>query len=168
MAGTSREYWLAAEAAAVKLVPALAARGLTFGVAESCSGGRVASAITAVPGASDVFPGGVVSYTNNFKQAVLGVSASTLATAGPVSEQCAAEMARGLRRLANCDWVASITGIAGPGGGSVEAPVGLVYFAWLGPEDRLTLSRQVFGGSREEIQWQAACFCLGGLEALIK
>jgi PncC family amidohydrolase len=163
----ARQYELAAEEAASRLIGRLAAGGLTLGLAESCTGGRVASAITAVSGASAVFLGAVVAYANSVKQRVLGVEARIIEEHGAVSEQCAQAMSRGARKALGGDWAIAVTGIAGPGGGSAEKPVGLVYFAWAGPEAASQSARQHFSGTREEVQLQAVCFALGGLEALL-
>lgn len=100
---------------------------LTIATAESCTGGLVSERITQIPGASEIFGCGVCSYANEIKQRVLGVSEETLAKYGAVSEQTAEEMARGVRKLAHADIGISTTGIAGPGGGTPEKPVGLVY-----------------------------------------
>lgn len=105
----------------------LSQRGLTLAVAESCTGGLLGDHITDVAGSSAWFLGGVQSYADAVKRALLGVSAGTLATEGAVSAQCAREMARGARRLLSADLALSITGIAGPGGGSAEKPVGLTF-----------------------------------------
>jgi PncC family amidohydrolase len=105
----------------------LRARGLTLAVAESCTGGLLGDLITDIPGSSDYFLGGVLSYSNQVKQGLLGVQAETLATQGAVSAQCAAEMAQGVRRLVQSDVALSVTGIAGPGGGSADKPTGLTY-----------------------------------------
>lgn len=102
-------------------------RGLTLAVAESCTGGLLGDHITDVPGSSDYFLGGVLSYSNQVKHQLLGVQAETLAVHGAVSAQCAAEMAQGVRRLVGSDVAVSITGIAGPGGGSDGKPKGLTY-----------------------------------------
>jgi len=93
-------------------------RGLTFATAESCTGGLVAERITALPGASKVYRGGVVSYWTDMKHQILGVSQETLRTYGPVSEQCAREMAEGARRITGADLAVSVTGVAGPEKGS--------------------------------------------------
>lgn len=107
----------------------LTAAGLTLALAESCTGGLVCSRITDVPGSSDYLKGGAVTYSNEAKQQLLGVEADTLETVGAVSEQTALQMARGARRLFGADIGVSVTGIAGPGGGTPEKPVGLVYVA---------------------------------------
>lgn len=99
----------------------------TLAVAESCTGGGLGAMITAVPGSSAYFMGGVISYDNAIKERLLGVSAQDLAHHGAVSAQVAEQMAAGVRKQLNTDWGISITGIAGPGGGSAEKPVGLVY-----------------------------------------
>lgn len=112
-----------------EVVNALKANGLTVAVAESCTGGLVASRLTSVPGSSEVFGYGLVSYANSAKQEILGVRASTLAQFGAVSEETAIEMAEGIKDLSGADIGLSITGIAGPDGGTPEKPVGLV---WLG------------------------------------
>ncbi len=110
------------------VVALLREKKLTVAVAESCTGGKVAAAITDIPGASDVFGCGVCAYSNDIKQKLLNVSAKTLADHGAVSAETAREMAAGVRALSGADIGISITGIAGPGGGSAEKPVGLVWF----------------------------------------
>ena len=102
-------------------------RGLTMAVAESCTGGLIAKRITDISGCSDVFMGGCVTYTNEVKQRLLGVSAETLEKHGAVSEETAAEMARGVRERLGADVGVSATGVAGPTGGSEETPVGTVF-----------------------------------------
>jgi nicotinamide-nucleotide amidase len=109
-------------------------RGLTLGTAESCTGGLVAARLTDVPGSSDVFLGGVVAYSDAVKRTELDVPASTLERHGAVSAETAAAMADGIRRRLGVDVGVSVTGVAGPGGGSEEKPVGLVYLHAVGPE----------------------------------
>ncbi|WP_415399020.1 competence/damage-inducible protein A [Synechococcus sp. W4D4] len=108
-------------------------RGQTVAVAESCTGGGLGAAMAAVPGASDVFLGGVIAYSNRVKQQVLGVPQALLETHGAVSDPVAEAMAEGARRLTGADWALAITGVAGPGGGTEQKPVGLVHIAVAGP-----------------------------------
>ena len=109
-------------------------RGQTVAVAESCTGGGLGAALAAVPGASDVFLGGVIAYANGVKQGLLGVPAELLLAHGAVSDPVAQAMAEGARRVTGADWGLAITGVAGPGGGSDEKPVGLVHLAIAGPD----------------------------------
>jgi nicotinamide-nucleotide amidase len=108
-------------------------RGWTLGTAESCTGGLVAARLTGIPGSSDVFRGGVVAYGNEVKEGELGVPAELLAAHGAVSPEVAAAMAQGARERLGLDVAVSVTGIAGPDGGSEEKPVGLVYLHAEGP-----------------------------------
>lgn len=126
-------------------------RGQTLAVAESCTGGMLGAALTSVAGSSDVFIGGVISYANEVKQGLLGVSGEILRTHGAVSRECAEQMALGSREVLGADWALSITGIAGPGGGSAEKPVGLVYIGLAGPS-RCSLEEHMFRGIREFIR----------------
>jgi len=105
----------------------------SLAVAESCTGGALAAALTAVAGSSSVFQGGVIAYSNAVKQGLLGVSTDLLMTHGAVSQPVVEAMALGARERLNCDWAIAVSGIAGPGGGSAEKPVGLVHFALAGP-----------------------------------
>ncbi len=109
------------------------AAGLTVSTAESCTGGLVAHALTEVPGSSAYFLGGVVAYADTTKQAALGVPATLIARHGAVSAQVARAMAEGARRVTGSDLAVSVTGVAGPGGGTVAKPVGLTYIAVDGP-----------------------------------
>lgn len=129
----------------------LAERGLTLALAESCTGGLVGSRITDVPGSSRYLRGGVVAYANEAKEAQLGVAAATLARHGAVSEETAAEMARGARRLFGADLGLAITGIAGPDGGTAEKPVGTVCFA-LASADGVVSRRYKLWGTRDWVK----------------
>lgn len=126
----------------------------TLGLAESCTGGLIASMVTQEP-ASHYFMGGVVCYDNSVKERVLGVRADTLSTHGAVSETTVIEMARGVRDALSCDVGLSVSGIAGPTGGSADKPVGLVHFGLVTPTGEHTFHR-VYRGSREQIQTRAA------------
>ena len=112
----------------------LRARGLSVALAESCTGGLIAHRLTNVPGSSEYVRGGIVSYSNDAKQKVLGVQAETLMAHGAVSEQTAREMARGARMLLDSDIALAVTGVAGPGGGSAGKPVGLTYVGMVAPD----------------------------------
>lgn len=147
---------------AENLVALLRARGLTCATAESCTGGGVGSAITSVPGSSAVFSGGVISYSNEVKNRVLGVSQETLNTVGAVSSETAIQMARGARELTRADIAVSITGIAGPDGGSEEKPVGLVWFG-IASEAGERAEKAIFRGDRARIREQAVIHALGML-----
>lgn len=148
--------------AAKTLVDLLSARELVCATAESCTGGGVASAITDVPGSSAVFAGGVVSYANEVKHDVLGVKEETLAEFGAVSAETAAQMAAGVRSLMKCDLAVSLTGIAGPGGGSAEKPVGLVWFG-LADGRGVRTEKAIFSGERDEVRHKAVIHALGML-----
>lgn len=124
-------------------------------VAESCSGGLLAMRITEVPGASDYFLGGIVSYANAAKERLLAVPGEVLAERGAVSPECARAMALGVKRVFGADYALAITGIAGPGGGTPEKPVGLVYIAVAGPEGEAEVRQHRFSGSRQGIRWSA-------------
>ena len=139
---------------AEKLVRVLIDKKLTCATAESCTGGGVGYAITAVAGSSAVFMGGVISYDNSVKHDVLGVPEEVLATKGAVSSECAAAMAEGARRCLKTDLAVSITGIAGPCGGSAEKPVGLVWFG-LASKAGTTTDKKIFPGDREAVRTAA-------------
>ena len=145
------------------VVARLTELGKTIAVAESCTGGMVASRITDIPGASQVFLCGAVTYSNESKTAMLGVSPKTLEEHGAVSRQCALEMARGIRAASGADIGLSTTGIAGPGGGTPQKPVGLVYVAAVdGAEEKvleLHLSRG-YDNQRELIRNWASMYAL--------
>lgn len=136
-----------------KVLEALA--GKTLATAESCTGGGIGAALTAVPGSSAVYKGGIISYTNWVKHNLLGVDQHLLDTLGAVSAPVAEAMAKGAREAIQADIAVSVTGLAGPGGDEFGNPVGLVFIGY--SDAGKTLSRRfLFPGSREEIR-QAAC-----------
>ena len=126
----------------------LRTKSWTVGTAESCTGGLVMHRLTNIPGSSDYVLGGVIAYSNQVKQSLLRVKQGTLMAHGAVSEQTAQEMAQGARQLLKTDFAVSITGIAGPGGGSDEKPVGLTYIGLAGPDDLLVVQRHIWDGDR--------------------
>ena len=142
---------------------ALKARGATMTTAESCTGGWIAKTITDVAGSSAWFERGFVTYSNEAKQEMLGVEPETLLKHGAVSETTASAMAAGALRHSHANWALSITGIAGPAGGSLEKPVGSVCFGWVGPDGRVEVESCFFPGSREEIRSQSVAHALTGL-----
>jgi len=130
-------------------------RGLTVSLAESCTGGLVAATITEIAGSSGYFLGGIVSYANSAKEGILDVPGATLAAHGAVSAQTARAMAHGARARFGASLAASVTGIAGPDGGSVEKPVGLTYVG-LASADGVDVRRLQLAGDRQAIREAAA------------
>lgn len=137
----------------------LKASGGTVATAESCTGGLISAMLTSVPGSSAYLTGSVVAYQNSVKERVLGVSGATLREFGAVSEETAREMAEGVRSLLNATFGVSVTGIAGPDGGTPEKPVGLVFGAVAGPKGTEVIKLQ-FRGSREQVRIRAAKYLL--------
>ncbi len=133
------------------LVAALREKGLKIATAESCTGGLISGAITEVSGASEVFDGGVCSYANQIKESVLGVPARTLETVGAVSAATAAAMAKGVRKLMDAHIGVSVTGIAGPSGGTADKPVGTVYIA-VATEEGVWVRHYRFSGDRATVR----------------
>jgi nicotinamide-nucleotide amidase len=147
-------YGIDGDSLASVVIEKLRQRGETLAVAESCSGGGLGAALTAVPGASDVFLGGVIAYANAVKQGLLGVDPLELERWGAVSDPVAEAMALGARRVTGSDWALAITGVAGPGGGSDQKPVGLVHIAVAGPASCRSEAVR-FGSSRPRAWIQA-------------
>ena len=137
----------------------------TLSFAESCTGGLLSSTMTRRPGVSQFFLGSVVSYHRSLKIKLLGVPESTIQTFGEVSEPVVKAMAQGARQSMGSDWSVAISGIAGPGGGSPEKPVGTVCFAVAGPGFVDTVQKVFKNKTREELQRQSVHFAL---EALCK
>lgn len=151
---------------ATALVQTLTAQGKKIAVAESCTGGGIGARITAVSGSSSVFDGGVISYANEVKERLLGVRSDTLAQYGAVSEQCAKEMAQGVRALMCADLAVAVTGLAGPGGATPTKPVGLVYVG-LATKEKTIVQEFRFRGDRAHVRALTAVNALAmALEAL--
>ncbi|MBU6397910.1 MAG: nicotinamide-nucleotide amidohydrolase family protein [Rhodospirillales bacterium] len=144
---------------AAELIELYKTRGMTLATAESCTGGLVAGAITAVSGSSAVFTHGFVTYANAAKTQMLGVSEAMLAAHGAVSAPVAQAMAEGARNRAHTNAAVSVTGIAGPDGGSAEKPVGTVWFG-LATAAGSVSEHRLFIGNRDEIRAQAVAFAL--------
>ncbi|MGH8708472.1 MAG: CinA family protein [Burkholderiales bacterium] len=138
---------------------ALKAQGLRLATAESCTGGWAAMALTAIPGSSDWFERGYVTYSNAAKQEDLGVAADTLRQHGAVSEAVAREMAAGAAKRARAQVALAITGVAGPTGGTKDKPVGLVCFAWAQGSKMASETRR-FDGDRESVRRQSVLHAL--------
>ena len=136
-------------AAAEEVGRQLIEENLTIACAESCTGGLLTSVLTDVPGSSSYVTGSVVSYANDVKSRIVGVSEESLAAYGAVSAQVAREMAEGIRRFMRTDIGVGITGIAGPGGGTADKPVGLVYIA-AAMQERTLVTENHFSGTRVE------------------
>lgn len=135
-------------------------RNWHIATAESCTGGGVAAAITAIAGSSAWFEYGIVSYANAAKEKLLGVSAETLEREGAVSEAVVVEMARGVITISGADISVAISGVAGPSGGSSEKPVGTVWFAWARATGEIKTVLKQFDGDRVAVQKQAVIFAL--------
>lgn len=144
------------------VLAACRARGLRLGAAESCTGGLLGATVTEVPGASDVFTGAIVSYADAVKAGVLGVPPGVLAEHGAVSEPCARAMAAGARRALGCDVAVAITGIAGPGGGTPDKPVGTVCFGYVGPGFEHTETLRL-RGDRARVRLRSVARALDGV-----
>ncbi len=152
---------------AATLGEALLARGWRVATAESCTGGWVGQVLTAIPGSSAWYERGFITYANAAKQDMLGVTAATLETYGAVSEETACEMAQGALEHSNAQATLAISGIAGPGGGTPQKPVGLVCYGWALSDGTLMSSTCRLGGDREEIRSRAVAAALRGLIELI-
>jgi len=156
----SRIHGADGEAMAASVGRLLKERRRTLALAESCTGGLVSALLTDVAGSSAYFVGTVVSYSDSSKEAVLGVDPETLRRHGAVSEETAREMARGALDRFGSDLAASVTGIAGPDGGTPEKPAGTVFFAVADRAGREEARRRFFGGDREMVRRTSAMFSL--------
>ena len=133
--------------------------GNTISTAESCTGGLIAKLLTDLPGSSNIFWGGVIAYSNVLKEKLLKVNPQVILQKGAVSRNCALEMVKGIKELTGSSHAISVTGIAGPTGGSAEKPVGTVYFGFAAG-DKIWSQKQVFNGDRESVRFKSAEFAL--------
>ncbi|MCL4246681.1 MAG: nicotinamide-nucleotide amidohydrolase family protein [Anaerolineae bacterium] len=152
----------------VQVGESLLARGLKVCSAESCTGGLVMHRLTNVPGSSSYVLGGIVAYANEAKMALLGVQLLTLETYGAVSAETAEEMARGALNRFNADVAVSVTGIAGPSGGSIDKPVGLTYLSVVTRTGLQHVERHLWSGDREAIKSQSADAALRTILSVIQ
>lgn len=146
----------------LQVIQRLRSAGQTLSLAESCTGGLLSSFVTAQAGISDIYYGGVVAYSYEAKKNIISVSAASLEKYGAVSINVAQEMAVGCLKVFNSSWAVSITGVAGPSGGTVDKPVGTVCFAVAGPQIVQSVQKH-FSGERKDIQVQSANWALAFL-----
>lgn len=145
-----------------QLAEALRTRGQRICTAESCTGGLIAAACTDLAGSSDWFERGFVTYSNEAKTELLGVPAGLIEAHGAVSEEVARAMAAGALARSRSDFAVAVTGVAGPGGGTANKPVGLVWLAWAGPAG-VQAERHVFSGDRAGVRQATVACALQGL-----
>ena len=155
------------ESLADKVGQRLLADKLILVTAESCTGGWIAQAITTIAGSSQWFDRGFVTYTNQAKQDMLGVTLDTLNTHGAVSEQTVIEMVKGALKNSQADVAVAVSGIAGPGGGSLEKPVGLVWHAWATRSNQPVTQSEHYLGNRKEVREQTVKTALNGILRLL-
>jgi nicotinamide-nucleotide amidase len=144
----------------------LSSQSLWLATAESCTGGGIGQTLTSVPGCSRWYQGGVIAYSNQLKQELLGLDAAILLQHGAVSQAVVENMAVGVCQCCNADLAVSISGIAGPNGGSLEKPVGLVWLAWA-DQGRVTSQMYHFSGNREAVRTAAILAAVSGLHDLL-
>ena len=150
------------EAIAQQLGGQLMAEGAMMATAESCTGGWVAQTLTSLAGSSNWFDAGFVTYSNGAKERMLGVQPQTLMEHGAVSEAVVLQMARGACNNSSATYSVAISGVAGPGGGSEEKPVGTVWIAWMTPK-KIWAKKFLFDGDRKSVRKQAVAEALKGL-----
>ncbi|MDY6814626.1 MAG: nicotinamide-nucleotide amidase [Pseudomonadota bacterium] len=156
------------ERAGVRLGKLLQEQGRTIATAESCTGGWVAKVLTDRPGSSAYVMAGLVTYSNSAKQALLGVSAEALEQHGAVSEPVVRQMVAGAVQAAGVDVAVAISGVAGPGGGSRDKPVGTVWFAWGSGLDQTEAVVKHFDGDRDEVRRQSVLFALQAVTGFLE
>ncbi len=152
----NEEVYLLAE----QLGRLLTAKNMQIATAESCTGGGIAQAITEVPGSSAWFDRSFVTYNNLAKQQMLGVSEQTLSKFGAVSDATIKEMLTGALQQSVADYAIAVSGIAGPGGGTPDKPVGTVFLGWIQKPDIIQTSRQLFSGNRQDVRSQSVVYAL--------
>ena len=155
------------ESAGHELADRLLARRHTIATAESCTGGWVAKVLTDRAGSSAYMVGGLVTYSNEAKQQLLGVTPGSLAAHGAVSEPVVREMVAGALATTGANIAVAISGVAGPGGGSEDKPVGTVWFAWGSSTTNTEAVIQRFDGDRDKVRRQAVCFALRGVSEFL-
>lgn len=152
---------------ALKLAPELIKNNKSIATAESCTGGWIAKTLTDIDGSSQWFDASIVTYSNQAKMNLLGVKQNTLDNSGAVSQPVVKEMVLGLLDRCNANLGISVSGIAGPGGGSDKKPVGTVWIAWAKPGQLIEAMRFQFKGDREQVRVQAVYEALKGIERLL-
>jgi nicotinamide-nucleotide amidase len=148
------------DALSEKLVHLCRAKNLTLATAESCTGGMIVAAITSIPGSSAVLDRGFVTYSNAAKTELLGVPAALIDSVGAVSEAVARQMAQGAQQRAGVDLAVSVTGVAGPDGGSPEKPVGTVWFGLAAADGQVFTHHRLFPGDRQAVRTASTLFAL--------
>ena len=149
---------------AISILEIMRSRGEKLAAAESCTGGGLLKILSDVPGSSDVIWGGIVAYSNEAKISLLNVSSKLLEREGAVSAAVVEAMAIGMKSRSAADWTIAVTGIAGPGGGTQEKPVGTVWICWNSPDDRTESRLYHFDGSREFVRLQTIEEAYHGLD----
>ena len=150
-----------------KIIQKLTDQQQTISFAESCTGGRIAAALTAVSGASNVLNGSCVTYSNEIKHQWLGVELDVLENYGAVSKECVSQMLDGIQKMAQCDYAIAVSGIAGPTGGTESKPVGTVYIGILTPQNKEIVHCH-FKGNREDVQERSVRFAIEKLNQILK
>ena len=143
-----------------RLIKIISKKNQTVSFAESCTGGRIASAFTAISGSSAILHGSCITYSNEIKEQWLGVPKQILIEHGAVSKECVQHMLTGMQKMAKSDYTLAVSGIAGPTGGTPTKPVGTVYIGLLTPENKSIIHHCLFHGERHEVQDQATRFAI--------